>query len=166
MVGMAVIFIAPLVYLIIALNTDDLLWFSPIFSSQPQTILIHCFGNDVYIESNTSEFKTVTDLVNDSLSGRKRWDSLTISDATYQDYQTHPEMMVVELSYSEPVRIHSRYKFYSNVEQIIIPLVGRHAQSNAVFGRTNNRPLAGSFHVTATTPIKNYLTESSLCLEP
>lgn len=166
MVGMAVIFIAPLVYLIIALNTDDLLWFSPIFSSQPQTILIHCFGNDVYIESGTSEFETVTDLVNDSLSGRKRWDSLTISDATYQDYQTHPEMMVVELSYSEPVRIHSRYKFYSNVEQIIIPLVGRHAQSNAVFGRNNDRPLAGSFHVTATTPIKNYLTESGLCLEP
>jgi hypothetical protein len=166
MVGMAVLFLVPLIYLIIALNTGDLLWASPVFSYQPQTIVIHCFGEDVYLESGTTDFDSLTELVNQNISGRKRWDSLTMSDSTYLDYQSDPQMMVVELSYSEPIRVHSRYKFYSNVKQIIIPLVGRHAQRNAVFGRHGDLPVPGSFHVGTMAPIRGYLAETGLCLEP
>ena len=166
MVGMAVIVIVPIIYFIISLNTGDLLWISPVFNSQPQTITIHCFGEDVYLEHNSSEFEAMVDLVNNSLTGRKRWDSLSISNVTYQDYQSHPQMMVVELSYSEPIRVHSRYKFYSNVDRLIIPLVGRHAQMNVVFGRRIALSAPGSFHVNTTAPIKDFLTESGLCLEP
>ncbi len=166
MVGTAVLILLPLIYLFIALNTGDLLWASPIFGYQPQSIVIHCFGEDVYLEPGKSEFVKVTELVNQTLTGRKRWDSLTISDETYQDYQSHPQMMVVELSYSQPVRVHSRYKFYSNLTELILPLVGRHAQTNAVFGRRDNFPEAGSFHVSTLEPIKDYLAESGLCREP
>jgi hypothetical protein len=49
MVGMAVLFLAPLIYGIIALNTGDLLWVSPVYNYQPQTITIYCFGGDVYL---------------------------------------------------------------------------------------------------------------------
>ncbi len=166
LVGIALVFLVPLIYLLIALNTGDLLWASPVFSYQPQSIVIHCFGEDVYLEAGTNDFKTMTELVNQNLTGRKRWDSLTISDETYQDYQTHPQMMVVELSYSQPIRVHSRYKFYSNLTQLILPIVGRHAQTNAVFGRRDNFPEAGSFHVSTLEPIKDYLAVSGLCLEP
>ena len=166
MFGMVIIVLAPLIYLIIALNTGDLLWASPVFSYQPQTIVIHCIGEDVYLESGTTDFDSLTELVTQNISGRKRWDSLTMSDSTYLDYQSDPQMMVVELSYSEPIRVHSRYKFYSNVKQIIIPLVGRHAQTNAVFGRRNEFTLPGSFHVGTMAPIKDYLAEAGLCLEP
>ena len=163
---MAVLFLAPLIYGIIALNTGDLLWISPIFNYQPQTITIHCFGGDVYLESGSADFEQMTGLVNQSMTGRKRWDSLSLSDATYEDYQSHPQMMVVELTYSNPIRVHSRYKFFSNVDRIIIPLVGRHAQSNAVFGRRLDFPIPGSFRVDDMKPIKDYLAENDLCVEP
>lgn len=163
MAGMAVISIVPVIYLIIALNTGDLLWASPVFNYEPSSIVIHCFGEDVYLEAGSGAFIAMTDLVNRSLTGRKRWDSLSLSDSTYQDYQSHPQMMVVELFYSEPIRIHSRFKFFSNVNRIIIPLVGRHAQLNSVFGRLNDFPAAGSFHVNDLTPLKVYLSENGLC---
>lgn len=166
MAGTAAIILVPLIYLIIALNTGDLLWVSPVFNYQPQTITVNCFGETVFLESNSTEFEEVVVLVNDSLTGRKRWDPLSLSDATYQDYQSHPQMMVVELSYPKPIRVHSRYKFFSNVDRIIIPLVGRHAQTNAVFGRRLNYPAAGSFHVDTMAPVKDYLVISGLCQEP
>ena len=165
MAGMAVMILIPLIYLIIALNTGDLLWASPVFNYQPQTITIHCFGEDVYLEYNTSEFDEMVGLVNGSLTGRKRWDSLSISDATYQEYQSHPQMMVVELTYPKPIRMHSRYKFFSSVDRLIIPLVGRHAQTNAIFGRRSEYPAPGSFHVNDFSAIKDYLAENNLCVE-
>lgn len=166
LVATAVLVLAPLIYLIIALNTGDLLWASPVFNYQPQIIVIHCFGDDVYLEMGASDFNSMTDLVNQTLTGRKRWDSLTMSDETYHDYQSNSQMMVVELSYSEPIRVHSRYKFYSNVDRIIIPLIGRHAQTNVVFGRRIDLSVPGSFHVDSMTPIKDFLAESSLCSAP
>jgi hypothetical protein len=165
MAGMAVLSIAPVIYFIIALNTGDLLWSSPVFNYEPRTIVIHCFGEDVYLEAGTTFFIAMTDLVNQGLTGRKRLDSLSLSEATYMDYQSHPQMMVVELTYSEPILVHSRYKFFSNVNRIIIPLVGRHAQSNSIFGRRNDYPAAGSFHVNNMAPVKEYLTENALCEE-
>jgi hypothetical protein len=165
MAGMAVIVIVPIIYFIISLNTGDLLWISPVFNFQPQTITIHCFGEDVYLEHNSSEFEAMVDLVNNSLTGRKRWDSLSISNVTYQDYQSHPQMMVVEFTYPEPVRVHSRYKFFSNVDRLIIPLVGRHSQTNAIFGRRAQYPAAGSFHVDDLSGIKDYLAKQELCAE-
>ena len=163
---MAVLVLAPLIYGIIALNTGDLLWASPVFNFQPQTMVIHCFGENVYLESGSADFEQMTELVNQSMTGRKRWDSLSLSDATYEDYQSHPQMMVVELTYSNPIRVHSRYKFFSNVDRIIIPLVGRHAQSNAVFGRRLNFQIPGSFLVDDMKPVKDYLAENDLCVEP
>jgi hypothetical protein len=165
MIGMLVLFVAPLIYGIIALNTGDLLWASPVFSYQPQTISIHCFGEDIYLERGSADFIAVTETVNQSLTGRKRWDSLSLSEATYLDYQSHPQMMVVELTYSDPIRVHSRYKFFSNVDRILIPLVGRHAETNSFFGRNNEYPAAGAMHVTDMAPIKDYLAENDLCVE-
>jgi hypothetical protein len=166
MAGMAILVLVPVIYGIIAINTGDLLWASPVFNYQPQRMVIHCFGEDIFIEAGTSEFDKLTQLVNQNLTGRKRWDSLSISDVTYEEYQSHPKMMVVELTYPQSIRVHSRYKFFSNVDRIIIPLVGRHAQSNAVFGRHLTYPIPGSFHVNDMNPVKDYLTENAICVEP
>jgi hypothetical protein len=166
MTGMAILVIVPLVYLIIALMTGDLLWASSVFEGQPSSIVIHCFGEDVVVEPGSDQFTGLNDLVNQSISGRKRWDSLSLSEATYQDYQNHREMMVLELTYPEGLRIHSQYKYFSNVNVIIIPLVGRHAQTNAVFGRWQENPAAGSFHIRSTTPLVEYLSSQDLCRIP
>lgn len=162
---MVLLILVPIIYGIIAINTGDLLWASPVFNYQPQTMVIHCFGEDVFLEAGTAEFIAMTELINENMTGRKRWDSLSISDVTYQEYQSHPQMMVVELTYPDPIRVHSRYKFFSNIDRIIIPLVGRHAQTNAVFGRLAQYPAAGSFHVDDLSAVKQYLAENNLCVE-
>lgn len=166
MAGMAVLVLAPLIYGIIALNTGDLLWVSPVFSAEPQAIVIHCYGNDVPLEPGTPDFVALTDLMNETLSGSKRWDSLSLSEVTYQDYRNSPQMMTLELFYASPFRVHSPYKYFSNVDAIIIPLEGRHALSKAVFGRRGELPAAGSFHVDTTAPLGEYLAEQGLCRKP
>jgi len=166
MAGMAVLVLAPLIYGIIALNTGDPLWVSPVFSAEPGAIVIHCYGNDVPLEPGTPDFNALTDLVNESLSGRKRWDPLSLSEATYQDYRNSPQMIALELFYASPLRVHSQYKYFSNVDAIIIPLEGRHALSMAIFGRRGELPAAGSFHVETIAPLGEYLAEQGLCRKP
>jgi len=126
-------------------------------------MVVHCYGEDVPIQPGAEHFNEINALVQQTLTGRKRWDPLTMSAVTYQEYQSHPSMMVLELFYGSKIRIHSRYKFFSNVDTLIIPLDGRHAQTNAIFGRTNEYISVGSFHVKTVTPLVEYLSEEGLC---
>lgn len=105
---LAVLFIAPVIYLIIALNTGDLLWISPFFNADPVAIVVHCYGEDVPIEPSSEGFREINSLVQQTLTGRKRWDPFTMSAVTYEEYQSHPAMMVLELFYGSKIRIHSR----------------------------------------------------------
>ena len=163
LIGLAILFIAPVIYLIIALNTGDLLWISPFFTAEPVAVVIHCYGDDISLESSGQQFSELTDLVNQIMSGRKRWDSLSLSEATYEEYQNNPSMMVLELYYPAQIRVHSHYKFFSNIDRLIIPLDGRHAQTNAIFGRTHDYISVGSFHVKSTAPLVEYLSEEGIC---
>jgi len=72
-------------------------------------------------------------------------------------------MMVLELFYPEPIRIHSNYKFFSNVDQLLIPLDGRHAQTNAIFGLNQGVPTAGSMHIESIASISSYLQNQGIC---
>jgi hypothetical protein len=118
------------------MSTQDLLWVWPFFSEQSYEIDLHCYGEVVKFKPGSTQFNKLTDLVNDSISGSKNWDGTTLSDDSYSYYQTSDDVMVIELFYAPPVRIHTFYKFYGNVDTIIIPLDGRHSETNALFGRT------------------------------
>jgi hypothetical protein len=157
---------AVMYFLIIAMNTRDLLWFWPVFEEVPVEIVIHCYGADVQIAPGQPAYQLVNNAVNTSLSGSKRWDGLGMSDETYQEYQTSPTMMVIELSYDPPARIHSQYAFFKNVNKLIIPLDGRHALANPVFGRTGENTNSGSYHVKSTAPIMTALQEQGICTKP
>ena len=155
-----------IVFAIISMNTGDILWFWPVFNENPQQVIVHCYGEDVTVESWASAYGPVNLAVNESLSGTKRWDSLSMSDATYSDYQINATMMVLELVYDPPARIHSFYKFFKNLDRLIIPLDGRHASSNSVFGRLREQTLAGSLHVETTELIVTALEDQGLCRKP
>lgn len=163
MVGLSVLLIVPFIYLMIAMSTGDLLWASPVFNERPEAIVVHCYGTDTPVEPGTTQFEELNLLVGETLTGRKRWDPLTMSEVTYQEYQTHPSMMVLELYYGESIRIHSRYKYFSNVRNLVIPLEGRHANTNAIFGRNLNLSTAGSFHVESMEALKEYLATENIC---
>ncbi len=155
-----------LLFLVTAMNTGDLLWFMPIFKEIPVDITVHCYGTDVQVKPGEPGFEAVNNAINSSLTGVKRWDDLSMSDVTYQEYQTSPTMMVLELSYDPPVRIHSQYAFLKNGNKLIIPLDGRHALANPVFGRTGGFTNSGSYHVKSTAPIATVLQEQGICPKP
>lgn len=126
-------------------------------------MLVHCYGHDVVINPGDSSYQVVNEAVNSTLSGSKRWDQLSLSDVTYAEYQTSPNMMVMELSYDPPARIHSFYMFFKNVDTMIIPLDGRHASINTVFGRLRGYNEAGSLHVATSQPILDALEREDIC---
>ena len=161
--GLEFLAIVLIVYAIISFATGDWLWFSTSFRETPNAIVLHCFGESVDFEPGSFEFLKLKEIMNESMSGRKRWDSLSMSEETYVDYQTNPQMIVVEFFYPEPVRIHSTYRFYSHVDNLVIPIVGRHAQTNAVFGQADGVPTGGSLHIDSTEQFTVFFNNMDLC---
>ncbi|MGW8225304.1 MAG: hypothetical protein ACWGOY_06210 [Anaerolineales bacterium] len=151
------------VYAIISFATGDWLWFSSNFRETPKAIVLHCYGETIDIDPGSFDFSKFKQIMNESMSGRKRWDPLSMSEETYQEYQTSAQMVVLEFFYPQPVRVHSSYKYYSYVDNLVIPLEGRHSQTNAVFGQANGIPTGGSLHIDSTDQFKTYLNNMELC---
>lgn len=158
-----VVAIAVVIYAIISFSTGDFLWFSNSFRETPNAIVLHCYGETMDIDPGSFHFSKLKEIMNESMSGRKRWDPLTMSKETYIDFQTNQQMIVVEFFYPEPVRVHSTYKFYSTVDNLVIPIEGRHSQTNAVFGQNNGVPTGGSLHIESTEEFRTYMNNMELC---
>ena len=161
-----------IIYFGIALNTQDAIWFWPVFDAQAYEIVMNCHGEFSIYRPSTPEHRQLTLLLNEQLSSWKNWDQLTMSEETYQYYQTSDDVVVLEYHYSPQVRIHSAYSFYKNVNTLIIPLEGRHSDKNAVFGRVilKKSPSevieyssTGSFFLGDTKPLIDYLQTQGLC---
>ena len=144
LVVIVIVALAIVVYMLISFATGDFLWFSNVFRETPNAIVLHCYGETIDIDPGSFHFSKFKDIMNESMTGRKRWDPTTMSEQTYLDYQINRKSIMLEFFYPEPVRIHSTYKFYSNVDNLVVPLEGRHSQTNAVFGQANGIPTGGS----------------------
>jgi hypothetical protein len=166
LISTVVFLIVSLIYLFVSFNTQDPLWFVSTFSARPVQIVINCYGSQTIIRPEDSRYEGVVTTVNEILSGRKYWDSLSLSDETYTEYVDSPEMMIIELFYAPRIRIHSFYKYFSDLDSIIIPLDGRHANTNAIFGRTNDRNTAGSLHFDHVPEILQWIEAQGICNKP
>jgi len=158
--------IAGFLYLILAGYSHDPLWFWPKFNHFPAQIIIRCYGYEQTLDGNSLAAQGITTLVNDQISGDKRFDPLSLTDQTYDYYQNDPGIVVLELVYAEPVRIHFPNMFFTNITSLIIPLDGRYASSSTIFGLINGIPAGGSFHIASNQPIIEYLHNSALCIKP
>lgn len=167
LISTIVLFVLITVYGVISLNTRDLLWFWPKFENQPTRILVHCYGEDVEITDASQNFEPMTDMVNRTLSGEKRWDPLSLSDATYAEYQTSPGVLTMEVFFPESVRVHTQTAYFSNVDILVIPLDARHSTYNTLFGRTQaGDQAAGSLHVDSLDELRAYLYTHAICHPP
>ena len=166
-------------YAILSLSTNDMLWFWPVFAETPSDITVYCYGDPVKIQSGTQEFNELATIFNESFSGYKNWDSLSMSLISWQDYQTNPAFATLVMTYPEPVRVHSYYKYFSSVNKLVMPLDGRHASSNPIFGVGVQRstsadgvvtltevPGSGAFHIASKAPVMDYLTANGFCALP
>lgn len=166
LVIIAALIFAGLYYAIIALSTEDPLWFLPTFEEFPEEIVMNCYGTVTSLRPGDEHYDALVGLVNETLSTSKNYDGLTMSDETYTYYLTDSTVMVLELIYTQKVRIHSTYKFFGNLDSIVIPLDGRHSNTNAIFGRSNGLSTAGALHYLALPDIRAYLGTSGLCQAP
>lgn len=162
-ITLAVLF---LIYFSIMAYTKDALWFYPVFDGRPAAMSMNCYGEPVSVEPDSDEFNTIINMVNEQISGDKRWDQLSLRDETLQDYQLSTNMMVLELFYNEPQRIHSQSPFFSGFTSLLIPLDGRYADQNIMFALRNGKPSGGSFHLTSFEPTKEFIENSNLCVKP
>jgi hypothetical protein len=153
-------------YLTIASYSRDLLWFWPKFEVMPAQVIIQCYGSKQILEGNSQEAEEITTLVNDQISGDKRFDPLSLTIPTYEYYQNNPDVVILELVYSSPVRIHLPNMFFTNITSLIIPLEGRYASSFIIFGLIDGVPAGGSFHINSNQAIMDYLDHSALCSKP
>ena len=163
LIVIVVLAMVSVIYAMISIATGDFLWFSNSFRETPNAIVLHCYGETIDIDPGSFHFSKFKQIMNESMTGRKRWDPLTMSVETYQEYQTNPQMIVLEFFYPDPVRVHSSYKFYSSVDNLVVPIEGRHSQTNAVFGQANGIPTGGSLHIESTEEFKVYMTNMELC---
>jgi hypothetical protein len=155
-----------LIYFSIMAYTKDALWFYPVFDSTPALIEIRCYGEQVTLDAKSEHLLAVSNMVNEQISGDKRWDELNLTDQTYQDYQTSDDMMILELFYNEPQRIHSRSPFFSGFTSLLIPLDGRFSNTNIMFALRNGKPSGSSFHLVTLEPVKSYIENNNLCAKP
>jgi hypothetical protein len=152
-----------LVYAMMSINTGDPLWFWPVFDHTPASVTLLCYGEEVTVDPSSAEFDKLTEIFNQSLSGYKNWDSLTMSELSWADYQSNDQFATLVMSYQDPVRVHSIYKYFSSVDTLVVPLDGRHAQTRAVFGMANDQPGAGSLHMETIEPLVHYVSTAGLC---
>ena len=158
--------IGAILYLLIALNTQDSLWFVTSFDEYPYEITVYCYGEEVVLVPEHPLYDEVVAVVNSTLSDPKNWDGLTMSPDTYSEYTVSPDMMVIELFYTPPARIHSVYRYFSNLSSIVIPLDGRHANTHAIFGKIGTSPGAGSLHYGGIPEIRSFIETSDICTTP
>lgn len=159
----ALVLVATLVYAIIAMSTQDPLWFTSNFDEYPEGIDLYCYGSVTTLRPEDPHFDALVTILNETLSTRKNFDPLTMSDSTYEYYRTNPDVVVLEVIYTNKVRIHSFYTFFSNLDSIVIPLVGRHSNVNAIFGRSNGFGTGGSLHYGAMPNVTAFVQGSGLC---
>jgi hypothetical protein len=158
--------VGALLYLLIALNTQDSLWFVSSYDEYPYEMAIYCYGEEIVLVPEHPDFNDLVDLVNTTLSEPKNWDGLTMSVDTYEEYTVSPVMMVLELFYTPPIRVHSVYRYFSDLNSIVIPLDGRHANTNAIFGLIGTNPGAGSLHYAGIPDIRAFIEARELCTAP
>jgi len=152
-----------IVYLMMTLNTSDPLWFWTAFDETPTSIKLYCYGEEKALAPGSQEFTELTSIFNENFSGYKNWDSLTMSEESWADYQVNDQFATLVMAYPQPVRVHSIYKYFSNVHRLIVPLDGRHSQSLAVFGMNGEVPGSGAMHIRTLTPLINYMNTSGVC---
>lgn len=155
--------IVAFIYLSLTAYTKDALWFNPVYNANPAFGILRCYGEEILIQEDSPHFVAITDLVNEQVSGDKRWDELNLSDDTFEYYQSSDQMMLLELHYDEPQRIHSFSPFFSNFDALLIPLDGRHAEKTILFSLVNGKPSGGSFHLETYDPLLSYIEENDLC---
>lgn len=157
------VIIVVIMFSILSMATGDVLWFWPVFDETPIGISLYCYGDKIALDPESALYPQLSLAFNETMSEYKNWDSLTMSDSSWADYQSNDQFTTLIFHYQEPFRVHSTYKYFSNVDTLVVPLDGRHSSTNAVFGMNGDALGSGAFHIETIVPLINLINSHGIC---
>jgi hypothetical protein len=144
-------------YLVGALNSDNWLWFLPIQPDYtPSRIVVRDRGESVEYRQGDEGFDELVAALNASLSEFNNRDlvPLGLSDLTLQEYAE--TAVVIEVYYPQNIRFNTPVRM-SDIDQLLIPIEGRHAGLSYVFPGSDGLWLAGAFVMTDDQPLMDVM---------
>lgn len=140
-------------YLVGALNSDNWLWILPIQPTYtPSRILVRDRGQSIEYREGDEGFAELAAALNASLSEFNNRDlvPLGLSDLTLQEYAE--TAVVIEVYYPQNIRFNTPVRM-NDINQLLIPIEGRHGGLKYVFPGSDGLWLAGAFVMTDDKPL-------------
>ena len=147
-----------IVYLVGALNSGNWLWLLPIQPDyEPARILIRDNGQTTEYRPGVDGFIELAAALDLAFSDFSNLDLIPIglSDETLQDY--NESSLVMEIFYPQDIRFNTIVRM-RNVNQLLIPIEGRHAGNRYVFLGADGRWLTGALVMANDQPIRDTLS--------
>jgi hypothetical protein len=142
-----------IVWAVGALNTGNLGWFLPFQPElEPSRILVRRQGQSYEYRNGDSGFTELSEALNLSFSdfSNSSLVPLGLSEETLQAY--NESATVIEAFYAQPIRFNTPVRM-DQINQLLIPIEGRHAGNRYVFLGVDGRWLAGAMVMRDDTPI-------------
>ena len=146
-------------YMVGALNTGNWLWILPIQPTyEPSRIVIRDQGQSTEYRPGEAGFTELAEALTTAFADFSNMDlvPLGLSDVTLQEYSDTG--VVLEAYYPQNIRFNSIVRM-SNVNQLLIPIQGRHSGLHYVFPGSDGRWLTGAFVMANDQPIFDALRE-------
>jgi hypothetical protein len=130
-ISAAVVAIVVLVYIAVAIGTEDFLWFLQRTRSTPVEIQVHFDGQTEILTATDPRFEDINDAIRLTVTQVEGYPQrLGLSEQSLADYRQ--VYWSVEALYEEPLVLHSRFRF-GEPDHLLIPLSGRHTEQNITF---------------------------------
>ena len=155
-----VVVLAAISYGIIALNSQNLLWFkSQTVNARPDRIIILNYGEKTLVQPGSPGFEALADAVETSLSQISSTDliSIGLSPQTLADYEGRA--LVLQLLYNQPVNFQTLART-GRPTQLLIPIEGRHAGNGYFFRGDAGEWWYGAMRMGDPTPIYQALQQA------
>jgi hypothetical protein len=154
-----VLFAVGIIWLVNTFNTGNPLWF---WSGQPEfrpsRIIIHHYGTATTLEPGMEGYEALTAALNESFANfvNAGLVDIGISEETVARY--YEQEFVLEVTYPETIQFNTAVRM-TNVNQLLIPIDGRHSEQAYVFLGNNGFWLAGAMQLPGLGPIEGVLRE-------
>lgn len=139
----AVLVMALVVFLVVwgwtAIAVEDALWFLPTFSADASYVDLYWNGERMRLQPGSAGYALLNGALHEDLSHVRAYPKgAGLSEEMLERLRTKGRL--VEAHYTEPVHVHSRYRFGPS-RVFYIPLSGHHASYARVFNAGRGVPL-------------------------
>lgn len=148
---MAVLVILLTVWTFYSLSTGNPLWFQPVPERTyvPERIIVHYYGTTSSLDRSSEAFGEINMALNQSLSDFRGRIPIGLSEETVRDFREKD--FVLEVYFSNDIG--SVIGLDQPLNQLLIPIDGRHSNNRYLFVGNNNEWLATALIIAEPQPL-------------